>query len=79
MMHRVVRFKKVEINVKNWRWTGDRESTKDATLRDVTLSRPDVYTKFNKELFEAFTEKRKYAIIGVALLALSLILQNVPA
>jgi len=75
MAYPVVRFNKVEISVKN-AWTGDMFTTQDATLEDMSMGRADVFKKFNKELFEAFSEQRKYTIIGIALLCLSLILQN---
>jgi hypothetical protein len=74
MAYPIIRFRKVEINVRT-AWTGDMFSERDATMKDMSLSRSEVYAQFNKDLWDSFADQRKFALIALALLGLSLAIQ----
>ena len=75
MAYPIVRFGKVSINTRT-AWTGDIYSQREAKPEDWSKSRSEVYADFNKQLFDAFKSQRKFTIIGIALLAASLVLQE---
>jgi hypothetical protein len=63
-----MRFDKVEIKVRT-PWTGDMGSTRNASIDDMSMSRSQVYTKFNENLFKAFKDQHKYTLIGLSILS----------
>jgi len=74
MAYPIIRFDKVEINTRTT-WTGDIYSQREAKLEDWSKSRSQVFADFNKQLFDAFKSQRKFTILGLSVLVLSLVLQ----
>ena len=74
MAYPIIRFKKVAISTKS-AWTGDIFSTRDASHPDMFKSRSEVFEDFNKALYQAFMEQRKFTVVGLSILALGLVLQ----